>query len=111
MPRSYRFDHFQVRPAEPRSRSLRREDKQHLADTLHSSPGGDGGIHYGGGPSQTEEHLKGRPFELPEEPPAPRTNEAPRSAPETPRLYRNTTPIGSMRQRASSMRSRGASAM
>ncbi|MDY7225147.1 hypothetical protein [Hyalangium rubrum] len=106
MPRSYSFDHFQVPASEPRSRSMRRQDKQHLADSRHSHPEQDGGVHYGKSHAETEEILKARAAMrreapevsddvLPEEPPiqaAPRV-ESPAA---TPRLNRNTQPIGAL---------------
>lgn len=103
MPRSYSFDHFQVPAAEPRSRSLRRQDKQHLADSRHAHLEPEEGVHYGKSHAQTEEILKVRAtqrqeaseVELPEEPPrqaAPRA-ELPKAEP---RLNRNTTPIGAL---------------
>ncbi|MDC0715152.1 hypothetical protein POL68_42280 [Stigmatella sp. ncwal1] len=99
MPRSYSFDHFQVPAAEPRSRALRREDKQHLAESHPSSPGQDGGIHYGKSHAETEEILKARAAE-------PRRAAAPKEEPEqapvqmkaeaTPPVNRNTAPIGAV---------------
>jgi hypothetical protein len=54
MPRSYSFDHFQVPAAEPRSRSLRRKDKQHVAGTRQEAEPREEGIHYGRSHAQTE---------------------------------------------------------
>jgi hypothetical protein len=101
MPRSYSFDHFQVPAAEPRSRSLRRQDKQHLAESQHGPPDTQGqGIHYGKSHAQTEEILRARALAPPrrdasksrETPSAPR----PEKLPATPRINRNTTPIGAL---------------
>jgi hypothetical protein len=96
MPRSYSFDHFQVPAAEPRSRSLRRQDKQHLAESQHALPEQDGGIHYGKSHAQTEEILKARAL-------APSRREStgakqpyPEGIQATPRINRNTTPIGAL---------------
>ena len=92
MPRSYSFDHFQVPQAEPRSRSLRRQDKQHLAESRHAQEVEEG-IHYGKSHAQTEEILKARAM-------APRRKVSPpKEAPKaqaTPRINRNTTPIGAL---------------
>ncbi|WP_224247900.1 hypothetical protein [Hyalangium gracile] len=100
MPRSYSFDHFQVPAAEPRSRSLRRQDKQHLADSRHALPEQDGGIHYGKSHAQTEEILKARALAPPPPPRKEPEVAAPRAEPEkvatTPRINRNTTPIGAL---------------
>lgn len=99
MPRSYSFDHFQVPAAEPRSRSLRREDKQHLADSHHLPDQGEG-IHYGKSHAQTEEILKARAL-MPrkQSPSRKREAQAPARAEKiqaTPRINRNTTPIGAL---------------
>jgi hypothetical protein len=99
MSRSYSFDHFQVPAADPASKSLRREDKQHLADSHHVSPGKDGGIHYGKSHAQTEEILKARAAEprpakkqaVEEQAPAQRNAEA-----LPPQVPRNTAPIGAV---------------
>jgi hypothetical protein len=98
MPRSYSFDHFQVPAAEPRSRSLRRQDKQRVASSRHTDAPREGGIHYGKSHAQTEEILKAHAAERAEHPPvvhpAPEPKrEAPRA---TPKLNRNTTPIGAL---------------
>ncbi|SEM00181.1 hypothetical protein SAMN05444354_110186 [Stigmatella aurantiaca] len=100
MPRSYSYDHFQVPAAEPRSRALRREDKQHLADSHHVSPGHDGGIHYGKSHAQTEEILKARAAEPrhakkqeDEEEQAPAQMKAEALPPP---VNRNTAPIGAL---------------
>jgi hypothetical protein len=97
MPRSYSFDHFQVPAAEPRSRSLRRQDKQHLSESQHrSQPDHEGGIHYGKSHAQTEEILKARALAPPpRERSGAKAREEP-SAPATPRINRNTTPIGAL---------------
>jgi hypothetical protein len=98
MPRSYSFDHFQVPAAQPRSRSLRRQDKQHLASSREFLPHEEG-IHYGKSHAQTEELLKAHAATRArapagetkrEEPPR---VERPRA---TPALNRNTTPIGAL---------------
>ncbi|MFL5349942.1 MAG: hypothetical protein ACJ8AT_34630 [Hyalangium sp.] len=94
MPRSYSFDHFQVPAAEPRSRSLRRRDKQHLADSRHAQAASEEGLHYGKSHAETEEILKARALAPPRrEPAAP-----PRAEKPTPtlRINRNTTPIGAL---------------
>jgi hypothetical protein len=100
MPRSYSFDHFQVPAAEPRSRSLRRQDKQHLAETHHTVTEQSGGIHYGKAHAQTEEILKARALAPPrrESPKAKPAEAAPRQEriQATPRINRNTTPIGAL---------------
>lgn len=95
MPRSYSFDHFQMPTAEPRSRSLRRQDKQHLADSRHSIPEQDGGIHYGKSHAETEEILKAKALAPPprREPVVPARAE---KAMPAPRINRNTTPIGAL---------------
>lgn len=99
MPRSYSYDHFQVPAAEPRSRALRREDKQHLADSHHVSPGQNGGIHYGKSHAQTEEILRARAAELrhkkheDEEAQAPAQMKAEALPPP---VNRNTAPIGAL---------------
>ncbi|MBN1209315.1 MAG: hypothetical protein JXB05_30975 [Myxococcaceae bacterium] len=92
MPRSYSFDHFQVPSAEPRSRSLRRQDKQHLADSRHALPEHEEGIHYGKSHAATEEILKARAM-APRRPASTAKAGAPQAAP---RISRNTTPIGSL---------------
>jgi hypothetical protein len=102
MPRSYSFDHFKVPAAEPRSRSLRRQDKQHLSKARPEFLPHDEGIHYGKSHAQTEEILKAHaaeraaaPVQQAQEPkrePPPRV-ERPRA---TPQLNRNTTPIGAL---------------
>lgn len=102
MPRSYSFDHFQVPAAEPRSRSLRRQDKQHLAESQHAPMDNGQGIHYGKSHAQTEEILKARALAPPrrdtakkprgEAPGAPRQEKVQT----TPRINRNTTPIGAL---------------
>jgi hypothetical protein len=94
MPRSYSFDHFQVPASEPRSRSMRRQDKQHLADSRRPLPEPDEGIHYGKSHAETEEILKTRAAM-----PRPRVSAPAQAAPETvaaPRINRNTTPIGAL---------------
>jgi hypothetical protein len=102
MPRSYSFDHFQVPAAEPRSRSLRRRDKQHLASSRHAQVPHEEGVHYGKSHAETEEILKAHaaareaaplveaPEEKRQEPPR---VERPRA---TPKLNLNTTPIGAL---------------
>jgi hypothetical protein len=94
MPRSYSFDHFQVPTAEPRSRSLRRQDKQHMADSRHSYSAPEEGIHYGKSHAETEEILKARAMAPPHREPAAMPR-AERAIPE-PRINRNTTPIGAL---------------
>lgn len=100
MPRSYSFDHFQVPAAEPRSRSLRRQDKQHLAESHHAVPAQDGGIHYGRSHAQTEEILKARALAPPRRESPSVKERAPQATPErvqaAPRINRNTTPIGAL---------------
>jgi hypothetical protein len=93
MPRSYSFDHFQVPAAEPRSRSLRRQDKQHLADSRHGLPEQEG-IHYGKSHSETVEILKAR-ARAPRRKASPTPKVAHEPQP-TPRINRNTTPIGAL---------------
>ena len=93
MPRSYSFDHFKVPAAEPRSRSLRRRDKQHLAGARHSQPASEEGVHYGKSHAETEEILKHRALAPPHrEPAAPRAEKVVSA----PRINRNTTPIGAL---------------
>ncbi|HEX8703983.1 MAG TPA: hypothetical protein VF815_34445 [Myxococcaceae bacterium] len=101
MPRSYSFDHFQVPAAEPRSRSLRRQDKQRVASSRHADVPKEGGVHYGKAHAQTEEILKAHIAERAETPmqeiPMQRAQEPKREAPwATPKLNRNTTPIGAL---------------
>jgi hypothetical protein len=100
MPRSYSFDHFQVPAAEPRSRALRQEDKQHLADSHHVSPGQDGGIHYGKSHAQTEEILKARAAEprraAKHEEEAVQAPAQMKAEPLPPPVNRNTAPIGAV---------------
>jgi hypothetical protein len=96
MPRSYSFDHFQVPAAEPRSRSLRRQDKQHLADSRHPPPEQGEGIHYGKSHAETEEILKARVLEPRRQPPAPPRSAKAEKAVAAPRINRNTTPIGAL---------------
>lgn len=100
MPRSYSFDHFQVPVAKPRSRSLRRQDKQHLAESHHAVPAQDGGIHYGKSHAQTEEILKARALAPPRRESSngkARPVQTPPERPQaTPRINRNTTPIGAL---------------
>jgi hypothetical protein len=102
MPRSYSFDHFQVPAAEPRSRSLRRQDKQRVASSKHAQVPQDDGIHYGKSHAQTEEILKAHAAERAEAAahPAPELKaEAPPRAERTqakPKLNLNTTPIGAL---------------
>jgi hypothetical protein len=101
MPRSYSFDHFQVPAAEPRSRSLRRQDKQHLAESQQARTDHGEGIHYGKSHAQTEEILKARALTPPRRDSTRKPREAP-SAPRQdkaqtpPRINRNTTPIGAL---------------
>jgi hypothetical protein len=98
MPRSYSFDHFQVPSAEPRSRSLRRQDKQHLADSRHAQTVVGEGIHYGKSHAETEEILKARALAPPHREPAaaPPLEKEPVKVVTTPRINRNTTPIGAL---------------
>jgi hypothetical protein len=103
MPRSYSFDHFQVPPAEPRSRSLRRQDKQHLADSRHPHPGQEEGIHYGKSHAETEEILRAKALSPHPRAPATQGHEGQPQAsppveqvPATPSINRNTTPIGAL---------------
>jgi hypothetical protein len=99
MPRSYRFDHFQVPSAEPRSRSLRRQDKQKLADSRHDLPDQDEGLHYGRSHAETEELLKARAaMPRPRAPARDRQASPPAPAEKAaePRINRNTTPIGAL---------------
>jgi hypothetical protein len=95
MPRSYSFDHFQMPNAEPRSRSLRRQDKQHLADSRHSSPEQGGELHYGKSHAETEEILKARAMAPPPRKAPIAPARADKAVP-TPRINRNTTPIGAL---------------
>lgn len=97
MPRSYSFDHFQVPAAEPRSRSLRRQDKQRLAESQHAQADQAAALHYGKSHAQTEEILKARAMAPPRrEAPARRQAPRPEELPTTPRINRNTTPIGAL---------------
>ncbi len=100
MPRSYSFDHFQVPAAEPRSRSLRRQDKQRVARSRHADTPQDG-IHYGKSHAQTEEILKAHAAEraetpMQEVPMQPAQAPKPEASRATPKLNRNTTPIGAL---------------
>ena len=100
MPRSYSFDHFQVPAAEPRSRSLRRQDKQRVASSRHTDTPREDGVHYGKSHAQTEEILKAHAAHAAERAEAPTMQQAQeprREAPRaTPKLNRNTTPIGAL---------------
>jgi hypothetical protein len=102
MPRSYSFDHFQVPAAEPRSRSLRRQDKQRVAKSRHAQVPHEDGIHYGKSHAQTEEILKAHAEErarAPAEPVRETKAEAPPAAQPhqvKPKLNLNTTPIGAL---------------
>ncbi|HSP81765.1 MAG TPA: hypothetical protein VLQ93_24815 [Myxococcaceae bacterium] len=58
MPRTYRFDHFTVPKTSAQSRSQRRRDKQHLAETRAADRQRDEGIHYGRSHAETEEMLQ-----------------------------------------------------
>ncbi len=95
MPRSYSFDHFQVPAAAgPRSRSLQRQDKKHLADSRHPHAMPEEGIHYGKSHAETEEILKSRALAPPSRESAAPPGEG-KAAP-SPRINRNTTPIGAL---------------
>ncbi len=100
MPRSYSFDHFQVPAAEPRSRSLRRQDKQRVASSRRAKPTPEEGVHYGKAHAQTEELLKAHAAERAAAPTVQQAHEAKpepkREVRTTPRLNRNTTPIGAL---------------
>jgi hypothetical protein len=97
MPRSYSFDHFQVPAAEPRSRSLRRQDKQRVASSRHADVPRDDSIHYGKSHARTEEILKAHAAERAQAPTLHQAQEPKREAPRaTPKLNRNTTPIGAL---------------
>jgi hypothetical protein len=102
MPRSYSFDHFQVPAAEPRSRSLRRQDKQRVASSRRAKTAPEEGVHYGKAHAQTEEILKAHAAERAEAATVQQTQaQAPKQEPRrearaTPRLNRNTTPIGAL---------------
>jgi len=99
MPRSYSFDHFQVPAAEPRSRSLRRQDKQRVSNSRHAQMPQEDGIHYGKSHAETEEILKAHAAERAETPmqEVPMQPQEPkREARATPKLNRNTTPIGAL---------------
>jgi hypothetical protein len=100
MPRSYSFDHFQVPAAEPRSRSMRRQDKQRVASSRRVKTAPEEGVHYGKAHAQTEEILKAHAAERAEAPTVQQAREArpepKREVRTTPRLNRNTTPIGAL---------------
>ncbi len=102
MPRSYSFDHFQVPAAEPRSRSLRRQDKQRVAKSRHAQVPHEDGVHYGKSHAQTEEILKARALAPPRRDTSRARQqqqaqaEAPARPVATPRINRNTTPIGAL---------------
>lgn len=102
MPRSYSFDHFKVPSAEPRSRSQRRQDKQHLAAWRRPRPPREEGLHYGKSHPGTEEILKARALAPPpRDASAPPLRElravpAPERAPATLRIHRSTMPIGAL---------------
>lgn len=64
MPRPYSFDHFQVPKTQPQSRSMRRRDKEHLAQSrAHPEEAGREGVHYGRSFSETEELFHARQME------------------------------------------------
>ncbi|WP_224367186.1 hypothetical protein [Hyalangium versicolor] len=96
MPRSYSFDHFQMPAAEPRSRSQRRQDKKHLADSRHSLPEDDGGIHYGKSHAETEEILKAKALAMPPRKEPVASPPPTEKSMATPRINRNTQPIGAL---------------
>lgn len=60
MPRTYSFDHFQVPSSEPKSRSQRRKDKQHVSGSSEEAQGPQppGEIHYGHSHAETEQLFK-----------------------------------------------------
>jgi hypothetical protein len=96
MPRSYSFDHFQVPAAEPRSRSLRRQDKQRVASSRHAQVPRDEGVHYGKSHARTEEILKEHAAERAEAHVQPAQEPKREALRTTPKLNRNTTPIGAL---------------
>ena len=59
MPRTYSFDHFQVPKTMPQSRSLRRRDKQHVAQAQKGAAA-PAGLHYGKSHARTGEILQAR---------------------------------------------------
>ncbi|WP_342381136.1 hypothetical protein NVS55_15805 [Myxococcus stipitatus] len=66
MPRPYSFDHFQVPKTLPQSRSMRRRDKEHLAQSRahpEEQAGREEGVHYGRSFSETEELFHARQME------------------------------------------------
>jgi len=79
---------------------MRRQDKQRVASSRHAQSSHDEGVHYGKAHAQTEEILKAHAAERAEAPPVQHA-EAPKPEPKrearaTPRLNRNTTPIGAL---------------
>ncbi|MCP3101771.1 hypothetical protein LZ198_23110 [Myxococcus sp. K15C18031901] len=64
MPRPYSFDHFQVPKTLPQSRSMRRRDKERLAQSRSHPPAArEEGVHYGKPFSETEEYYQARQME------------------------------------------------
>ncbi|NTX03985.1 MULTISPECIES: hypothetical protein [Myxococcus] len=65
MPRPYSFDHFQVPKTLPQSRSMRRRDKEHLAQSRSQTEelAAREGVHYGKSFSETEENFHARQME------------------------------------------------
>lgn len=65
MPRPYSFDHFQAPKTLPQSRSMRRRDKEHLAQSRsqNDEPAAREGVHYGKAFSETEEIFHARQME------------------------------------------------
>ncbi|MCP3161335.1 hypothetical protein [Myxococcus qinghaiensis] len=65
MPRPYSFDHFQAPKTLPQSRSMRRRDKEHLAQSRSQTEelAAREGVHYGKSFSETEEIFHARQME------------------------------------------------
>ncbi|MFY2561503.1 hypothetical protein ACN469_28145 [Corallococcus terminator] len=65
MPRPYSFDHFQAPKTLPQSRSMRRRDKEHLAQSRSQTEelAAQEGVHYGKSFSETEEIFHARQME------------------------------------------------
>lgn len=65
MPRPYSFDHFQAPKTLPQSRSMRRRDKEHLAQSRSQTEelAAREGLHYGKSFSETEEIFHARQME------------------------------------------------
>ncbi len=89
MPRSYSFDQTHGPVNAPRSRSLRRKDKQHVASSRQDVPGTEGQVHYGRSHAETQQILQARAKHSLPIPPEP-------AALVEPPVPRPTMPIGAL---------------